>query len=89
LVNSCRGLIFLVRAAHNDPEHIIRQRPLQRLRLVPRRAHPHVSFLFESKVTGMAFGIGQTSPTPLDQRAAIRDMAQPELLAKKRPPGGG
>jgi hypothetical protein len=40
-------------------------------------------------VTGMAFGIGQTSPTPLDQRAAIRDMAQPELLAKKRPPGGG
>src|SRR6185437_16258385 len=34
--------IFL-RAAHNDPQHIIRQWPLQRLRLIPRRGHPDIA----------------------------------------------
>ena len=31
-------LIFLVRASHHDPECLIRQGPLQRLGLIPRRA---------------------------------------------------
>src|SRR4029077_19418406 len=43
--NSCRYPIFLVHAPHDDLERIIRQRPLQRLRLVPRRTHPHVALL--------------------------------------------
>jgi hypothetical protein len=30
--------------AHDDPERIIRQRSLQRLRFIPRCAHPHVAF---------------------------------------------
>jgi hypothetical protein len=33
--------IFLLRPAHHDPERIIRQRPLQRLGLIPRRASRH------------------------------------------------
>jgi hypothetical protein len=37
--------IFLVPAAHHDLEPIIRQRPLQRLRLIPWRARPDISFL--------------------------------------------
>jgi hypothetical protein len=28
---------------HNNPERIIRQRPLQRLGLIPRRAHPDIA----------------------------------------------
>ena len=35
---SRRGHVFLVRASHDDLQRIIRQRPLQHLRLVPRRA---------------------------------------------------
>lgn len=38
-------LIFLVRAAHQDPEHIIRQRPLRRLRFTPWCAHSNVPLL--------------------------------------------
>jgi hypothetical protein len=40
---SRRRLIFLVDAARDDLQRIIRQRPLQRLGLIPRRAHPHVA----------------------------------------------
>ena len=42
---SCGGLVFLVRAAGNDPDRVVRQRPLQRLGLVPWRTHPDVAFL--------------------------------------------
>jgi hypothetical protein len=35
--------IFLVCPTRHDLERIIRQRPLQRLRLIPRRAQPHVA----------------------------------------------
>ena len=35
--------IFLVLAAHHDLERIIGQWPLQRLRLIPRRAHPDIA----------------------------------------------
>jgi hypothetical protein len=38
-----RCLILLVRAAGDDPQRIVRQWPLQRLRLVPWRAHPDVA----------------------------------------------
>jgi hypothetical protein len=41
--SSCRrSLIFLVRSACNDLERVIRQWPLQRLRLTPWRSHPNV-----------------------------------------------
>jgi hypothetical protein len=39
------GLVFLLRAASDDPARIIGQRPLQRLGLIPRRAHPDVALL--------------------------------------------
>ena len=42
---SCRRPVFLVRPSHHDLERIIRQWPLQRLRLVPRRAHPDIALL--------------------------------------------
>jgi hypothetical protein len=37
--------VFCLGPARDDPERIIRQRPLQRLRLIPRRAHPNVTLL--------------------------------------------
>jgi hypothetical protein len=36
-------LVFLLGAAHNDVQCVIGQRPLQRLRLIPRRAQPDVA----------------------------------------------
>jgi hypothetical protein len=42
-VNSCGHPIFLIRTAHDDLERIVRQRPLQRLRLIPWRAHPNIA----------------------------------------------
>ena len=38
-----RNLIFLVLATRHDLQRIIRQWPLQRLRLFPRRAHPDIA----------------------------------------------
>ena len=40
---SCGSLVLLVRSPRDDLQGVIRQRPLQRLRLVPRRAHPDVA----------------------------------------------
>src|ERR1700739_1533738 len=37
-------VIFLVGTPGDDLERIIRQRPSQRPRLIPWRAHPHVAF---------------------------------------------
>jgi hypothetical protein len=57
---SCGGLVFLVRAPRDDPDRVVRQRPLQRLGLVPWRQTSRSSSV--SKMTGMAFGwIGSTT----------------------------
>lgn len=37
--------ILFVGPAHDDPERVIHQRPLQRLRLVPRRTQPNIALL--------------------------------------------
>jgi ABC-type uncharacterized transport system substrate-binding protein len=42
----CRRLVFFIVTAHRDPERVIRQRSLQGLGLVPRRAYPNVTLLF-------------------------------------------
>jgi hypothetical protein len=47
---SCCHSIFFVRPAHHDLERIIRQRPLQRLRLISRRAHPQIA-LFVTRLS--------------------------------------
>ena len=39
----CRRAILFVGPAHDDPERVIRQWPLQRLRFIPWRPHPHVA----------------------------------------------
>ena len=44
-----RSAIFLVLTAHHNFERIIRQRPLRRLRLVPRCAHPDVTLFMCSQ----------------------------------------
>ena len=44
-LSCCRRAILFVGAAHDDPERIIRQRPLQGLRFIPRCAHPNVLLL--------------------------------------------
>jgi hypothetical protein len=56
-------MILFVGPAHDDPERVIRQWPLQRLGFVPRRTHPHVPFyLSVVRITGMALGwIGSTT----------------------------
>jgi hypothetical protein len=38
----CRGAIFFVGPTGYNPKRVVRQRALQRLRLIPRRAHPDV-----------------------------------------------
>ena len=40
---SCGDLVFLVRSPHDDFQRVVRQRPLQRLGLIPGRAHPDVA----------------------------------------------
>src|SRR5258708_15948733 len=39
------GLIFLICSRRRYHERIVRQWPLQRLRLIPRRPHPYAAFL--------------------------------------------
>ena len=41
----CRSLVLFVLPARDNLERVIGQWPLQRLRLIPRRAHPDVPFL--------------------------------------------
>jgi hypothetical protein len=41
-----------MRTTRHDPQRIIRQRPLQRLGFIPRRAHPNVVV----RITGIALG---------------------------------
>jgi hypothetical protein len=56
-------LIFLRFAPHDDPEHIVRQWPFQRLCFIPRRAHPNIALSSVVKITGIAFGCtGSTIP---------------------------
>src|SRR5712672_1494081 len=45
IVHAGRCAILFVGPAHDDPERIIRQRPLQRLSLNPWRAHPNIALL--------------------------------------------
>ena len=47
--SSCGCLVFLVSAAHHDLERVIRQWPLQRLRLIPRRTHPDVALFIRGQ----------------------------------------
>ena len=54
--------IFLIGATGDDLQRIVGQRPLQRLRFIPWRAHPDVSLFFARQDTGIAFGwIGSTT----------------------------
>jgi hypothetical protein len=41
---SCCRLVLFVGPAHDDPERVVQQRSLQRLRVIPRCAHPYVAF---------------------------------------------
>lgn len=43
-ISSGCGAIFLVGATHDDLQAFVRQRPLERPRLIPQRAHTHVAF---------------------------------------------
>jgi hypothetical protein len=52
-----RSSIFLLGAAHHDLERIIGQRPLQRLRLIPRRARPNVALLVGRQDHGHRLGM--------------------------------
>jgi hypothetical protein len=49
--------IFFIGAACDDPWRIVRQRPLQCLRIIPGRTHPDIAFLSSVvRITGIAFG---------------------------------
>jgi hypothetical protein len=60
---SCRSLILFIDTARDDLDRIIRQWPLQRLRLIPWPAQPGVALSSTVvKITGIAFGwIGSTT----------------------------
>jgi hypothetical protein len=53
IASLCCHPIFLLAPARDNLERVIPQRPLQRLRLIPRRSHPNVALL-----------IGGQSPVP-------------------------
>jgi hypothetical protein len=57
---SRRCPIFLVRAAHNDLERVIEQGPLQGLRFIPRRTHPHVAL---ARITRLEWIGARSSPS--------------------------
>jgi hypothetical protein len=44
----CRP-IFPLQPTHHDPERIVQQGPLQRLRLIPRRPHPDIALLIRAR----------------------------------------
>ena len=53
----CRRAILFVGPAHDDPERIVRQWPLQRLGLVPRCAHPNVPLFIGGQDHGLTGNI--------------------------------
>jgi hypothetical protein len=58
LPTASRGdTIFLIDATPDDANNIVRQWPLQRLRLIPRRAHPYVAFFFGRQDHRHGFGM--------------------------------
>ena len=59
-----RRAFLFVGPGHHDPERVIRQWPLQRLRLVPRCAHPDVTFFIGEQDDGRtsAFFLGAEFP---------------------------
>ena len=60
--SSGAGDIFLVRAAHHDLQRIVRQRPLQRLRLIHGARIQMSRSSSVVRITGIAFGwIGSTT----------------------------
>jgi hypothetical protein len=48
--------VFFISATPNDHQRIVCQRSLQRLRFIPRRAHPRIAFFVSVRITGIAFG---------------------------------
>lgn len=73
----CCWLIFLIRAAHHDLQRIIRQRPLQCLCFIPRRAHPYVALLIgrQEAINEVRAGdrLGLGAPVALEPGPDARD----------------
>jgi hypothetical protein len=63
--------IFLIDAARNDLQRIVRQRPLQRLGFVPWRAHPRVPF-FRSRVNLEKLGFSVDAGCPFRPPALLK-----------------
>jgi hypothetical protein len=68
-----RRSIFLLRATQHDLQRIIRQWPLQRLRLIPWRAHPHIALLLRGQdhrhglgMYRLDYGVGRCSEKAVD-----------------------
>jgi hypothetical protein len=59
-------LIAFISAARHDPQHIIRQRPLQSLGLIPLHAHPNVAF----------FIVGSPPPSAISISERVRALGQ-------------
>lgn len=55
--SGCRCLIFLINAARNYLEGFIRQWALQRLRFIPRRAHPDIVLLLRRQDHGQSLRV--------------------------------
>ena len=69
-----RRPIFLVGPARYDLERLVRQRPLQRLGFVPRRAHPNVALFIGRqdhrhclRVDRLDYRVGRGRQEPIDQ----------------------
>jgi hypothetical protein len=72
--NHAAAFVFLISAAHDDLDCVVQQRTLQRLRFVPRRAHPDIALFRRGqndghrlRMNGFDNGIGSRCQKPVDQ----------------------
>src|SRR5258708_16502866 len=93
----CRRAILFLSTAHDDPERVIRQRPLQRLGLIPRPAHPDITFFIGLSESPASPSDGSARPPRSAMSSALRPwhrlrLSDPSLKATeaRRPePAGG
>ena len=67
--------IFLIGSARDNPQCIIRQRSLQCLCLIPRRAHPDVAFFLRCKDDRHDLRIGDKFIDEIDTAIRIREQS--------------
>src|SRR3984893_11122278 len=69
--------ILFFRASPHDPEYIVRQRSLQCLRFIPRRAHPDITFLISRQDHRHGLGMDRLDDGVRCSRQKAVDLMRP------------